>query len=111
MFPNMTLPWHNPKQGCAGLPGAASTLHDTKEQLHGRGNGSAGRIMLSVQVSLTLQRYQSARKEKSFVNKVIALLDSMELQLFLTEVLSVCTADRNCCITKIRAWAEIAFHM
>lgn len=112
MFPDTQ---HDPTlaqpKGCAGLPGAASTPRDAKEQLHGQGNSSAGRIMLSVQVGLTLQRYQSASKEKSFVNKVIALLDSMELQLFLAEVLSVCTADRNCCITQKRACAEIAFHM
>lgn len=67
--------------------------------------------MLSVQVSLISQRYQNASKEKSFVNKVIAWLDSMELQLLLAEVLSVCTADRNCCVTQTWAYADIAFHM
>lgn len=52
--------------------------------------------MLSAQESLTLQRFQNASKKKSFINKVITLLDSMELQLFHVEVLSVYAADKNC---------------
>ena len=69
---------------------------NAQQQLRGRCNSSAGEIMLSAQVSLTLQRYQNASKEKSFINKVIALLDSMEPQLFHVEVLSVYAADKNC---------------
>ena len=67
-------------------------------QLHGQCSSSAGEIMLSAQASLTLQRYQNASKEKSFINKVITPLDSMEPQLFHGEVLSVYAADKNCCV-------------
>lgn len=39
------------------------------------------------------------REEKSFINNVITLLDSMEPQLFHVEVLSVYAADKTCSVT------------
>lgn len=79
-----------------------------KQQLRGRCKSSAGEIMLSAQVSLTLRRYPNASKERSFINKVITLLDSMERQLFHVGGLLVYAAEENRSRTLAGAWAEAA---
>lgn len=67
--------------------------------------------MLSAQVSLTLRRYPNASKERSFINKVITLLDSMEPQLLHVGGLLVHAADENRLGTPAGAWAEVALHL